>query len=137
MASTFALISYGVCWVGLRHGPALMQVWTMSQPTPAFTLDGHDKGVNSVDYFSGGEHMIECKLGNLCVATRQCCSENLDIRVCQAPPIWLAPSAASQYVDASCVSGYVICTTVQSASPGQHPIKKLGMYVTTGVLHLT
>lgn len=32
----------------------LLQVWTMSQPTPAFTLDGHDKGVNSVDYFSGG-----------------------------------------------------------------------------------
>lgn len=31
-----------------------MQVWTLSQPTPAFTLDGHDKGVNSVDYFSGG-----------------------------------------------------------------------------------
>ena len=35
----------------------------MSQPTPAFTLDGHDKGVNSVDYFSGGENMIEMQTG--------------------------------------------------------------------------
>ncbi|DBB15486.1 TPA: hypothetical protein ACH3X3_003709 [Trebouxia sp. C0006] len=32
-----------------------VKVWTLSQPTPAFTLDGHDKGVNSVDYFSGGD----------------------------------------------------------------------------------
>lgn len=32
-----------------------VKVWTMSQPTPNFTLDGHDKGVNSVDYFSGGD----------------------------------------------------------------------------------
>ena len=37
------------------HAVLHIQVWTLSQPTPAFTLDGHDKGVNSVDYFSGGE----------------------------------------------------------------------------------
>ena len=36
------------------HTTVTVQVWTLSQPTPAFTLDGHDKGVNSVDYFSGG-----------------------------------------------------------------------------------
>ncbi len=39
----------------VSHAELHVQVWTLSQPTPAFTLDGHDKGVNSVDYFSGGE----------------------------------------------------------------------------------
>ena len=38
----------------LLYADYVMKVWTLSQPTPAFTLDGHDKGVNSVDYFSGG-----------------------------------------------------------------------------------
>lgn len=41
-----------------------MKVWTLSQPTPAFTLDGHDKGVNSVDYFSGG--MLSSFLSTCC-----------------------------------------------------------------------
>jgi len=46
------------CTTGVNqvsHAVLHIQVWTLSQPTPAFTLDGHDKGVNSVDYFSGGE----------------------------------------------------------------------------------
>ena len=31
-----------------------MQVWSIGQPTPNFTLEGHDKGVNCVDYYNGG-----------------------------------------------------------------------------------
>ncbi len=31
-----------------------MQVWSIGQPTPNFTLEGHEKGVNCVDYFNGG-----------------------------------------------------------------------------------
>eukprot|EP00798_Chlamydomonas_sp_ICE-L_P021129 gene21129-28016_t len=32
-----------------------VKVWSLGQPTPNFTLDGHEKGVNCVDYFSGGD----------------------------------------------------------------------------------
>lgn len=32
-----------------------VKVWSLGQPTPNFTLEGHDKGVNCVDYFSGGD----------------------------------------------------------------------------------
>ena len=35
--------------------PRLPQVWSLGQPTPNFTLEGHDKGVNCVDYFTGGD----------------------------------------------------------------------------------
>ena len=38
-----------------------VKVWSIGQPTPNFTLEGHEKGVNAVDYFSGGEL---CCLGN-------------------------------------------------------------------------
>lgn len=55
-----------VCW----HGPKTyassaehllhtclnhLQVWSLGQPTPNFTLEGHEKGVNCVDYFNGGD----------------------------------------------------------------------------------
>ncbi len=30
-------------------------MWSLGQPTPNFTLEGHDKGVNCVDYFTGGD----------------------------------------------------------------------------------
>ena len=33
---------------------AAAQVWSVGQPTPNFTLEGHEKGVNCVDYFVGG-----------------------------------------------------------------------------------
>lgn len=33
--------------------PAL-QVWSLGNPTPNMTLEGHEKGVNCVDYYSGG-----------------------------------------------------------------------------------
>jgi coatomer subunit beta' len=32
-----------------------VKVWNISQPTPNFTLEGHEKGVNAVDYFGGGD----------------------------------------------------------------------------------
>ena len=35
-----------------------VKVWSIGQPTPNFTLDGHEKGVNAVDYFQGGVHQV-------------------------------------------------------------------------------
>ena len=32
-----------------------VKVWSIGQPTPNFTLEGHEKGVNCVDYFTGGD----------------------------------------------------------------------------------
>ena len=32
-----------------------MKVWSIGQPTPNFTLEGHEKGVNCVDYLAGGD----------------------------------------------------------------------------------
>ncbi|KAK3749186.1 hypothetical protein QZH41_010375, partial [Actinostola sp. cb2023] len=32
-----------------------IKVWQLGSPTPNFTLEGHEKGVNTVDYFHGGE----------------------------------------------------------------------------------
>jgi len=33
----------------------LFQIWSLGSPDPNFTLDGHSKGVNCVDYFTGGD----------------------------------------------------------------------------------
>ncbi len=35
-----------------------VKVWSIGQPTPNFTLDGHEKGVNAVDYFQGGVQQV-------------------------------------------------------------------------------
>eukprot|EP00878_Enallax_costatus_P025093 GHUV01026814.1.p1 GENE.GHUV01026814.1~~GHUV01026814.1.p1 ORF type:complete len:321 (+),score=98.35 GHUV01026814.1:95-1057(+) len=32
-----------------------VKVWSLGQPMPNFTLEGHEKGVNCVDYFTGGD----------------------------------------------------------------------------------
>lgn len=32
-----------------------IKVWSVGQPTANFTLEGHEKGVNCVDYFTGGD----------------------------------------------------------------------------------
>lgn len=32
-----------------------IKVWNLGQPTPNFTLEGHEKGVNCIDYFTGGD----------------------------------------------------------------------------------
>ena len=42
-----------------------VKVWSSGQPTPNFTLEGHEKGVNAVDYFTGGEHQSS-HLSRLC-----------------------------------------------------------------------
>ncbi|BAT92463.1 hypothetical protein VIGAN_07119100, partial [Vigna angularis var. angularis] len=33
----------------------LFQIWNLGSPDPNFTLDAHQKGVNCVDYFTGGD----------------------------------------------------------------------------------
>lgn len=30
-------------------------MWQLGSPTPNFTLEGHEKGVNCVDYYHGGD----------------------------------------------------------------------------------
>eukprot|EP00887_Chlorella_sp_A99_P008053 scaffold12.g8053.t1 len=32
-----------------------VKVWSLGSPVPNFTLEGHEKGVNCVDYYSGGD----------------------------------------------------------------------------------
>eukprot|EP00899_Mesostigma_viride_P001865 jgi/Mesvir1/1167/Mv17669-RA.1 len=32
-----------------------IKVWSLGSPSPNFTLEGHEKGVNCVDYFTGGD----------------------------------------------------------------------------------
>lgn len=32
-----------------------VKVWSLSSPVPNYTLEGHEQGVNSVDYYSGGD----------------------------------------------------------------------------------
>lgn len=33
----------------------LLQVWQLGSSSPNFTLEGHEKGVNCIDYYSGGD----------------------------------------------------------------------------------
>ena len=33
----------------------MWQIWNLGSPDPNFTLDAHQKGVNCVDYFTGGD----------------------------------------------------------------------------------
>jgi len=44
------------------------QVWSLGQPMPNFTLEGHDKGVNCLDYFSGTGLLCVCA----CTRTHTC-----------------------------------------------------------------
>lgn len=32
-----------------------VKIWSLGQPVPNFTLEGHEKGVNCIDYFTGGD----------------------------------------------------------------------------------
>jgi coatomer subunit beta' len=32
-----------------------VKVWQLGSPQPNFTLEGHEKGVNCVDYYTGGD----------------------------------------------------------------------------------
>jgi WD40 repeat protein len=31
------------------------QVWQLGSPQPNYTLEGHEKGVNTIDYYHGGD----------------------------------------------------------------------------------
>ena len=54
--STLASCMGPTGWVAKLRAPVcIVQVWSIGQPTPNFTLEGHDKGVNAVDYFTGGK----------------------------------------------------------------------------------
>jgi WD40 repeat protein len=33
----------------------ILQIWNLGSPEPNFTLDAHLKGVNCLDYYSGGD----------------------------------------------------------------------------------
>lgn len=33
----------------------LCKVWQLGSSSPNFTLEGHEKGVNCIDYYSGGD----------------------------------------------------------------------------------
>ena len=33
----------------------LIKLWGLGSPDPNFTLEGHQKGVNCIDYFTGGD----------------------------------------------------------------------------------
>jgi WD40 repeat protein len=39
----------------LINSISFSQVWQLGSPTPNFTLEGHEKGVNCVDYYTGGD----------------------------------------------------------------------------------
>ena len=45
-----------------KQGPMLtgrcccsLKVWQLGSSSPNFTLEGHEKGVNCIDYYSGGD----------------------------------------------------------------------------------
>lgn len=40
-----------------------IKVWNLGQPNPNFTLEGHVKGVNCVDYFTGACSLTPCSVG--------------------------------------------------------------------------
>jgi coatomer subunit beta' len=45
----------------------MIKVWSLGSPVPNFTLEGHGKGVNFVDYYHGGDkpYLISCADDNL------------------------------------------------------------------------
>lgn len=44
----FTYVTFGLEILGF-------QIWNLGSPDPNFTLDAHLKGVNCVDYFTGGD----------------------------------------------------------------------------------
>ena len=39
----------------ILHKTLIFQIWNLGSPDPNFTLDAHSKGVNCVEYFTGGD----------------------------------------------------------------------------------
>ncbi|CAM9945831.1 unnamed protein product, partial [Choristocarpus tenellus] len=35
--------------------PRFVKVWGLGSPTPHFSLEGHERGINSIDYYPGGD----------------------------------------------------------------------------------
>ena len=50
----FAVISFFIAWWWYPNF-CQYQIWSLGSPDPNFTLDGQSKGVNCVDYFTGGD----------------------------------------------------------------------------------
>lgn len=50
-----------LCWLCLLL-PLPVQVWSLGNPTPNMTLEGHEKGVNCVDYYSGACCVLLCSV---------------------------------------------------------------------------
>lgn len=44
-----------ICIATVNLDYFLFQIWNFGSPDPNFTLDGHSKGVNCIDYFTGGD----------------------------------------------------------------------------------
>jgi coatomer subunit beta' len=55
----------------------VVQIWNLGSPEPNFTLEAHQKGVNCVEYFNGGDrpHLITG-------------SDDQTAKVCNAKPTW-------------------------------------------------
>lgn len=91
--------------------PALVwcQVWSLGQPTPNFTLEGHDKGVNCVDYFTGrgfgwlGIRVLGFSVGGRCEGRRRRGHLNNNTAgggACRNPDLSSVPLLASSCVKA-------------------------------------
>lgn len=52
----FVFLFYHIMY-NIQNFPVVFyfQVWNLGSPDPNFTLDAHQKGVNCVDYFTGGD----------------------------------------------------------------------------------
>ena len=51
----YVLVSVKCVLVMDCMGVGGLQVWQLGSNTPNFTLEGHEKGVNCIDYYSGGD----------------------------------------------------------------------------------
>jgi len=58
-------------------GSCVVQIWNLGSPEPNFTLEAHQKGVNCVEYFNGGDrpHLITG-------------SDDQTAKVCNLKPAW-------------------------------------------------
>lgn len=71
-----------------------IKVWSLGNPTPNMTLEGHEKGVNCIDYYSGGCCARRPVRPAPCHLNRSMCSAKAQ-RVCSGS--W--PSAAASCFD--------------------------------------
>lgn len=62
MFFSFSLLGFGTGCVSevwgihlLKRCCCSLKVWQLGSSSPNFTLEGHEKGVNCIDYYSGGD----------------------------------------------------------------------------------